>query len=50
MSGCSKITKMMVPNQPPTVKLTSAPYDTSGRYFYAYKLGWIGNDPDGRVD
>jgi hypothetical protein len=48
--GCSKSLKsVLVPNQPPTVRLTSAPYDTTGRYFYAYKLNWIGDDPDGRV-
>ena len=47
VTGCSSKTmqKMFVPNQPPTVRLTSAPYDTAGRYFYAYKLNWIGNDP-----
>ena len=51
ITGCSKTMKnMFVPNQLPTVRLTSAPYDTTGRYFYAYKLDWIGNDPDGRVD
>jgi hypothetical protein len=52
VTGCSSKTmqKMFVPNQPPTVRLTSAPYDTAGRYFYAYKLNWIGNDPDGRVE
>ena len=50
VTSCSKLTGGFRPNQPPDVKLTSAPYDTTGRYFYAYKLGWIGNDPDGRVD
>src|SRR5436190_3520777 len=49
-SSCSKLAGRIVPNLPPDVKLTSAPYDTTGRYFYAYKLSWIGNDPDGRVD
>jgi hypothetical protein len=48
--GCSKkVTGMFVKNKPPTVRLTSAPYDTTNRYFYAYKLNWIGDDPDGRV-
>jgi len=51
MTGCSHSLKtQLVPNIPPTVHLTSAPYDQTGRYFYAYKLDWIGNDPDGRVD
>ncbi len=51
VSSCSqKVRNLLVPNRPPTVTLTSAPYDTSGRYFYSYRLEWIGNDPDGRVD
>ena len=50
-AGCSKSLKTaLVPNVPPSVRLTSAPYDTTSRYFYAYKLDWIGNDPDGRVE
>ncbi len=50
VTSCSKSLKnLIVPNQPPTVRLTSAPYDTTNRYFYAYKLNWIGDDPDGRV-
>ena len=51
ITGCSKsLRNTLVPNLPPTVQLTSAPYDTVGRYFYYYRLNWIGNDPDGRVD
>lgn len=50
LAGCSHALKdTLVPNLQPSVTLTSAPYDTTGRYFYAYKLNWIGNDPDGRV-
>jgi len=50
LAGCSsKLKNVIVPDIPPTVTLTSAPYDTTGRYFYAYKLDWLGNDPDGRV-
>ncbi|MGH7741515.1 MAG: hypothetical protein ACRENS_05775, partial [Candidatus Eiseniibacteriota bacterium] len=50
LAGCSKSLKNnFIPDIPPTVTLTSAPYDTTGRYFYAYKLNWLGNDPDGRV-
>jgi hypothetical protein len=50
LAGCSKSLKNnFLPDIPPTVTLTSAPYDTTGRYFYAYKLNWLGNDPDGRV-
>ena len=50
LAGCSKSLKNnFLPDIVPTVTLTSAPYDTTGRYFYAYKLNWLGNDPDGRV-
>src|SRR5437667_3922056 len=50
-SGCSKqLQHMMLPNQRPTVRLTAAPIDTTGRYFYSYILDWVGFDPDGRVD
>ncbi len=50
-SGCSKSLKSaLVPNQPPTVRLSSAPYDTTNRYFYSYRINWVGYDPDGRVD
>ncbi len=38
-----------VPNQPPTVELTAAPFNDGTAYFYAYRLNWLGNDPDGRV-
>jgi hypothetical protein len=57
LSGCSKkLSLPLVHNLPPTVRLTAAPVDTmdqSGqrlKYFYAYKLNWVGYDPDGRVD
>ena len=50
--GCNK--KPTVPivagNQPPTVRITSAPRDTTQRNYYVITLNWIGNDPDGRVD
>ena len=52
-TGCSKKTRaILVPNQLPTVRLTAAPYDTSRAtpYFYAYRINWLGNDPDGRVE
>src|SRR5690349_19785859 len=55
--GCNKkMTLPVVSNEPPEVRLTAAPVDTIGpdgtrvKYFYAYKLNWIGYDPDGRVD
>jgi hypothetical protein len=54
LPGCStnKIGGSLVPNQPPTVELTNAPVaaDTSAPYFYAYRVNWSGDDPDGRID
>src|SRR2546427_188206 len=50
-SGCSRqLQHLMLPNQRPTVRLTAAPIDTTGRYFYSYIVDWVGFDPDGRVD
>src|SRR5437667_7332415 len=49
--GCSKKLHLApVQNQLPEVRLTSAPIDTSGRYYYSYTVDWVGFDPDGRVD
>jgi len=49
-AGCSRQLKnTVIPNQPPTVRLTWAPVDTKSRVFYIYKLNWVGYDPDGRV-
>ena len=53
LSGCAKtdIEGILVPNQRPSVELTHAPAsrDSVTPYFYAYKVNWAGNDPDGRV-
>jgi hypothetical protein len=50
--GCNK--KPNVPlvggNQPPSVRITSAPLDTTQLNYYVITLNWIGFDPDGRVD
>ena len=50
--GCNK--KPTVPivggNQPPTVRITTAPLDTTQLNYYVITLNWIGFDPDGRVD
>lgn len=49
-SGCSSKTKaVFLPNERPTVRLVSAPVDTTQEYFYVYRMGWVGFDPDGRV-
>jgi len=49
--GCSsKISEVFLPNQGPEVRLTLAPVSTQDRYFYAYRMNWVGFDPDGRVD
>src|ERR1043166_3976528 len=52
-SGCSKpMPGLLLPNQPPSVELTNAPVspDRSTPYFYAYRVNWSGNDPDGLID
>lgn len=52
IAGCSKKTvDRLIPNLQPTVRLTAAPTDASRAtpYFYAYRMNWIGDDPDGRV-
>lgn len=53
LSSCSKDgTSILIPNRPPTVELTNAPVaaDRSNPYFYAYRVNWSGDDPDGRID
>jgi hypothetical protein len=51
-AGCSTDPRKVVDvdNQPPTVQLTSAPFNDGSAYFYAYRLNWSGHDPDGRVE
>jgi hypothetical protein len=50
LGGCSRSLKTsLLPNQRPTVRLTSAPVDTTSETFYVYKMNWVGYDPDGRV-
>jgi len=53
LNSCSqKVSGALIPNQPPSVELTNAPVspDRSSPYFYAYRVNWSGNDPDGRID
>jgi hypothetical protein len=50
-TGCSeKIKNQLVQNMPPEIRLTQAPVSTGEDYFYAYRMNWVGYDPDGRVD
>ncbi len=53
-AGCASksVLPVIIPNQRPTVEFTSAPIgaDPNTPYFYAYRVFWSGNDPDGRVD
>jgi len=50
VSGCSK-SKVTNPkaNERPILELTRAPYNESTRFEYAYRMNWLGYDPDGRV-
>src|SRR5262245_3008631 len=52
--GCSdaKLGGTLVPNLPPSIEFTHAPIgpDRSQPEFYAYRVFWMGNDPDGRID
>ncbi|HET9328208.1 MAG TPA: hypothetical protein VFQ05_15685 [Candidatus Eisenbacteria bacterium] len=52
-AGCSKsVDTVFRDNLPPEVRLTQAPIraSSSDPYFYAYRMNWVGYDPDGRVD
>jgi hypothetical protein len=49
--GCSEDPKsILLTNRLPDVRLTSAPIDTTGTYYYSITLNWVGFDADGRVD
>ncbi len=54
LTGCAskEINGALFANKPPSVELTNAPVapDRSNPYFYAYRVNWSGEDPDGRVD
>jgi hypothetical protein len=50
-AGCShKIDTVFLNNMIPEVRLTQAPVSTQDQYFYAYRMNWVGYDPDGRID
>jgi hypothetical protein len=49
-TGCvKKVEGVYRPNVAPSVRLTQAPLNDGTSYFYAYRLNWLGHDPDGRV-
>jgi len=50
--SCERVVKNLVPNQPPSVRFTLAPVsaDPNDPVFYAYRVFWAGDDPDGRID
>ena len=51
--SCSGPTSpLRLPNQPPSVRFTLAPVsaDPNDPVFYAYRVYWAGDDPDGRID
>lgn len=54
LTGCASkdISGVLIANKRPSVELTNAPVapDRSSPYFYAYRVNWSGEDPDGRVD
>ena len=52
LQGCTKTIHPLIPNQPPSVRFTLAPIsaDPDNPVFYAYRVFWAGDDPDGRVD
>jgi hypothetical protein len=52
LQGCQPILHNLIPNKPPTVRFTLAPVaaDPDDPVFYAYRVFWAGDDPDGRVD
>ena len=44
-------TRNLMPDQPPTVTLTSGPIDTvSAPQSWLVDISWVGSDPDGRID
>jgi hypothetical protein len=50
LAAC-ETTRNLMPDQPPTVTLTSGPIDTvSAPQSWLVDIAWTGNDPDGRID
>ena len=49
-AGCTPKVVNPKQNVRPLIELTRAPYNESTRFEYAYRMNWLGYDPDGRVD
>lgn len=51
-AGCGKSGAVLVPNEPPTLTLTSGPIDTSATnpVSWSVAITWQARDPDGTVD
>src|SRR6185295_16339867 len=51
VTGCdTKNEGAFEPNLAPTVRLTHAPISSTSREKYSYRMNWIVDDPDGKVD
>src|SRR5437899_3326394 len=51
IAGCGgQKNPLLLPNQPPEVELFARRLDHSGTGPHAYRLQWVGRDPDGRID
>ncbi|TMQ51489.1 MAG: hypothetical protein E6K72_10400, partial [Candidatus Eisenbacteria bacterium] len=51
IAGCGgQKNPLVLPNQPPEVELFARRLDHSGTGPHAYRLQWVGRDPDGRID
>ena len=50
-AACSKSSMNLMPDEPPTVTLTSGPVDTvSAPQSWLVDIAWTASDPDGRID
>src|SRR5207244_1197190 len=51
IAGCGgQKNPLLLPNQPPEVELFARRLDHSETGPHAYRLQWVGRDPDGRID
>ena len=49
MFGCESAKESVLANRLPEVRLTAAPIDTTGRYYYSITMNWVGFDPECRI-